>query len=78
MTDQALEDLEAILGRLIPGMSLRLDGTAFPHFFASSRAGIDAARDFAIRHNCLAFITEKGGEFCVEFLRPYASTPPDV
>jgi hypothetical protein len=77
MTDQVLEDLEAILSRLIPGMSLRLDATVGPHFFGHGAAGKDAARDIAIRRDCVASITEKGGELCVEFLRP-SSTAPDV
>jgi hypothetical protein len=78
MTDQALEDLKAILGQLIPGMSLRLDGTLFTRFFGYGGAGKDAASDFAMRRNCMAFITNKGSELSVEFFRPYASTPPDV
>jgi hypothetical protein len=78
MTDQALEDLGAIVCRLIPGMSLRLDATVVPHFFDKGAAGKDAARDFAIRHDCIAYIAERGGELTVEFLRPCASTAPDV
>jgi hypothetical protein len=42
MTDQALEDLGAIVCRLIPGMSLRLDATVVPHFFDKGATGKDA------------------------------------
>ena len=70
MTEQAQQDLQAIVDRLGPNMWLLLDRGAFPRYFGTGSDAVATAQAFFTRNRCACFFEDKKNEPSVRFGRP--------
>jgi hypothetical protein len=69
MTEQAQNDLQAIVDRLGPNMWLVLDEVAFPRYFGTGAGAVTTAEAFFARNGCACFVEYKTTEPSVRFGR---------
>ena len=69
MSEQATDNLKAILERLDRGISVKLQPTAFCRLFGVGPEARKAAGQFGDDNGCLSIILEDGNDQSVEFMR---------
>jgi len=69
MTEQALQDLQAIVDRLGPHMWLALDRIAFPRYFGNGAGAVGRAGAFFRRNQCAFSFEDEATEPSVRFSR---------